>query len=633
MQGLILLTASYLAEIVARKRFLQNILMYKQQNEIIKQKTINEKLQRKLLENMLPPGVVDKLQQQQKEDQLESAAAASKLLNNLSQRHLGVSILFADLAEFTALTSQIESIQVMVFLNELFEVFDALCDGYNVYKVETVGDCYVAAVGVVTGVVDALEVSEQDIEVQSVAMKRLQSYAPSKRTGAARNTESMLGFAQAILRESKRMMLPGVGHPATLRIGIHTGPCMSGIVGTKNLRLCLFGDTMNVAARMKQKGTADRIHVTEDVVDLAPDYDWDDMAPMAVKGKGMMKTYLLAMNDGDREMLSPEPRSHLSPIAESPVHRLSPQALHSLGRSHGSDGRAAEQLEHLLTLTSMRYAMGRPRKQPSLFETNVSMKVYKKNTYGLLFFRNRGLESLFLDAHARLTKNDVYIGYALMFMAGCLNYIAHLVGYSYASWVCSDPANSVPCTQLAIGQGGWSLQEVAYNSFVDDMYGQVLVSFVVGGVVGSVGHFLIHRIKRIKSKAWAFLISGVCYFLVVLTNIFLSAYGNFQFDTMVINFQVSPKPPTRRARIQTHYHRLADRPHPRHTHSLSRWFSSSVYCTRGSLEVFSGTTSFCGQSGVQSTWGCLFLSYPQTPKYIWTQSRRRHQKTQLFWRY
>ena len=408
---------------------------------------------------------------------------------------------------------------------------------------------------------------------------------------------------------------------------------MSGIVGTKNLRLCLFGDTMNVAARMKQKGTADRIHVTEDVVDLAPDYDWDDMAPMAVKGKGMMKTYLLAMNDGDREMLSPEPRSHLSPIAESPVHRLSPQALHSLGRSHGSDGRAAEQLEHLLTLTSMRYAMGRPRKQPSLFETNVSMKVYKKNTYGLLFFRNRGLESLFLDAHARLTKNDVYIGYALMFMAGCLNYIAHLVGYSYASWVCSDPANSVPCTQLAIGQGGWSLQEVAYNSFVDDMYGQVLVSFVVGGVVGSVGHFLIHRIKRIKSKAWAFLISGVCYFLVVLTNIFLSAYGNFQFDTMVINFQVSPKPPTRRARIQTHYHRLADRPHPRHTHSLSRWFSSSVYCTRGSLEVFSGTTSFCGQSGVQSTWGCLFLSYPQTPKYIWTQSRRRHQKTQLFWRY
>ena len=142
MQGLILLTASYLAEIVARKRFLQNILMYKQQNEIIKHKTINEKLQRKLLENMLPPGVVDKLQQQQKEDQLESAAAASKLLNNLSQRHLGVSILFADLAEFTALTSQIESIQVMVFLNELFEVFDALCDGYNVYKVETPPDAH-----------------------------------------------------------------------------------------------------------------------------------------------------------------------------------------------------------------------------------------------------------------------------------------------------------------------------------------------------------------------------------------------------------------------------------------------------------------------------------------------------------
>merc|ERR1719301_162698 len=64
---------------------------------------------------------------------------------------MGVSVLFADLVGFTSYSAQVDPFKVMVFLNDLFQVFDGMCDEYNVYKIETIGDCYVAAVGVVTG--------------------------------------------------------------------------------------------------------------------------------------------------------------------------------------------------------------------------------------------------------------------------------------------------------------------------------------------------------------------------------------------------------------------------------------------------------------------------------------------------
>merc|ERR1712188_322958 len=70
---------------------------------------------------------------------------------NLSQHHEGVSILFADIVGFSSFAKQVDSIIVMHYLNDLFDHFDNETDSHNVYKIETVGDCYVCAVGVVTG--------------------------------------------------------------------------------------------------------------------------------------------------------------------------------------------------------------------------------------------------------------------------------------------------------------------------------------------------------------------------------------------------------------------------------------------------------------------------------------------------
>ena len=182
---------------------------------------------------------------------------------------------------------------LMCFLNDVFESFDCLCDIYDVYKVETVADSYVAAVGIVTGsILNNLhkELSLQDLTVSSVSLRTANEELIE---AAGDNTKSMVGFGKAILSAAQRVRQPILGTPTQVRIGIHTGACMSGIVGTKNLRFCLFGDTMNTAARMMQNGQPAVIQASEIVSKLTPNEKWESKGKVEMKGKGCVETYRL----------------------------------------------------------------------------------------------------------------------------------------------------------------------------------------------------------------------------------------------------------------------------------------------------------------------------------------------------
>merc|ERR1712190_135959 len=194
--GIVLLIGSYLSDITSRKRFLQRILMVKQQNQIIKEKTFNETMQNQFLESILPSNLVEKLQKQQ--EKITVSLTDSVKRGSLSQRHLGVSMLYADLVGFTSFSAQVDPFKVMVFLNELFQVFDGLCDDFNVYKIETVGDCYVATVGVVTGERVSSKVDADAPDSSSdLAASLLAKDSASTASASASNAADLIGFAKA----------------------------------------------------------------------------------------------------------------------------------------------------------------------------------------------------------------------------------------------------------------------------------------------------------------------------------------------------------------------------------------------------------------------------------------------------
>mmetsp|Transcript_1241 Transcript_1241/g.2223 ORF Transcript_1241/g.2223 Transcript_1241/m.2223 type:complete len:82 (-) Transcript_1241:103-348(-) len=78
-----------------------------------------------------------------------------------------------------------------------------------------------------------------------------------------------------------------------MRVGIHTGPCMSGIIGSKNLRFSLLGDSVVTAADMEKTGTPDYIHASEDIAELLPGEGWEKCKILDRKERGSMQTYLL----------------------------------------------------------------------------------------------------------------------------------------------------------------------------------------------------------------------------------------------------------------------------------------------------------------------------------------------------
>ncbi|XP_016974590.1 receptor-type guanylate cyclase Gyc76C isoform X2 [Drosophila rhopaloa] len=178
-----------------------------------------------------------------------------------------VTIYFSDIVGFTAMSAESTPLQVVNFLNDLYTVFDRIIRGYDVYKVETIGDAYM--------VVSGLPIKNGDRhagEIASMALELLQ--AVKQHRIAHRPNETL-----------------------KLRIGMHTGPVVAGVVGLTMPRYCLFGDTVNTASRMESNGEALKIHISNKcklaLDKLGGGYITEKRGLVNMKGKGEVVTWWL----------------------------------------------------------------------------------------------------------------------------------------------------------------------------------------------------------------------------------------------------------------------------------------------------------------------------------------------------
>jgi len=173
-----------------------------------------------------------------------------------------VTIVFNDIPMFSDICNQCEGMQIVSMLNNMFGMFDVLSDKNNVYKVETVKDCFVGVAG-----------------------------APEK----VKNHAELIMDMAMDMRDCVQFVKdprPGTDGHIKIRLGSHSGQVVGGIVGNKCPRYCLFGDAMNTSSRMMSFGQEQNIHVSGAVKGLLPAaYTVKERGKVTVKGKGEMVTY------------------------------------------------------------------------------------------------------------------------------------------------------------------------------------------------------------------------------------------------------------------------------------------------------------------------------------------------------
>ena len=199
-----------------------------------------------LLVSILPRSIADRLQRGER-----------RIADHFDES----TVLFADIAGFTEVSAAHAPDEMVDHLNKIFDQFDTLVEKHEVEKIKTIGDAYMVAGGI-----------------------------PRERPN---HTEAIANLALDMIEVAKLTIGPDA-KPVQLRVGIHTGPLIAGVIGQSRFLYDLWGDTVNVASRMESLGEAGRIQVTEDVYRrLRGNYDFERRGEIDVKGKGSMATWYL----------------------------------------------------------------------------------------------------------------------------------------------------------------------------------------------------------------------------------------------------------------------------------------------------------------------------------------------------
>lgn len=242
-------------ELIARIRYhskaymtlVERNLAYTTMQDYLVKLEFEQKKSQELLLNILPEAIAEKLKKEQ---------------GIIADEFAAVSVMFADIVGFTQLSASIQPKQLVHLLNDIFSKFDYLAEKHGLEKIKTIGDSYMVVAGLPEPKADhAFAIAEMALDMQEVI---------------------------ANYREKDD------GVNISIRIGIHSGPVVAGIIGTKKFIYDLWGDTVNTASRMESHGIPDGIQISEATYSLIEDdYEFDKRGLINIKGKGQMAAYLL----------------------------------------------------------------------------------------------------------------------------------------------------------------------------------------------------------------------------------------------------------------------------------------------------------------------------------------------------
>ncbi|MBI1288505.1 MAG: tetratricopeptide repeat protein [Flavobacteriales bacterium] len=203
-----------------------------------------------LLLNILPKEIAEELKAE--------GSAKPKQLDN-------VTVIFTDFCGFTALSENMTPEQLVTEIDECFSHFDRIMDEFGVEKIKTIGDAYMAASGIPSPkATHALDAVKAALKMQDFMVKR-----------------------EAELQEENRPFFK-------MRVGIHTGSVVAGIVGEKKFQYDIWGDAVNTAARMEQNGEPSRINVSKETYELVKDeFAFTYRGKIKAKGKGEIDMYFV----------------------------------------------------------------------------------------------------------------------------------------------------------------------------------------------------------------------------------------------------------------------------------------------------------------------------------------------------